>query len=99
MNWIFTAVVLGGLISLILTPVFIRFQRTRQIGQKIRTDGPQSHSAKTGTPTMGGIIFIFAAILAYSSVSLIKFYRYSDYSIEGIFIVSVFLLCGIIGFV
>ncbi|MBN1298285.1 MAG: phospho-N-acetylmuramoyl-pentapeptide-transferase, partial [Actinobacteria bacterium] len=62
-------------------------------------DGPQSHTAKTGTPTMGGVIFIFAAVLAYCAVTIIKFYRYEDYSIEGMFIVSVFLLCGIIGFV
>lgn len=99
MNWIFTAVVLGGLISLVLTPLFIRFCRKKQIGQKIRVDGPQSHSTKSGTPTMGGIIFIFAAVLSYTAVSLIKFYRYADFSLEGIFIVSVFVLCGLIGFI
>jgi phospho-N-acetylmuramoyl-pentapeptide-transferase len=99
MNWIFTAIILSGLISLILTPLFIRIQRKRQMGQKIRIDGPQSHASKTGTPTMGGIVFIFASIIAFAVVSLIKYYRYSEFSLEGIFIASVFTLCGLIGFI
>ncbi len=99
MNWIFSAVVFGGLISLVLTPLFIRFQRKKQIGQKIRIDGPSSHAAKSGTPTIGGIVFIFAAVLSYTAVNLIKFYRHSTFSWEGIFLISVFILCGIIGFV
>jgi len=33
-----------------------------QIGQQIRDDGPQSHLSKKGTPTMGGILIIFAVI-------------------------------------
>lgn len=99
MNWIFTAVIFGGLFSLILTPLFIRFQKKRQIGQKIRIDGPQSHTIKSGTPTMGGIVFIISAIISYIIVSLVKFYRHDVFSYEGIFVVSVFILCGIIGFV
>ena len=33
-----------------------------QIGQYIREDGPQSHLSKTGTPTMGGLMIIFATV-------------------------------------
>ena len=99
MNWIFTAIIFGGLISLIFTPVLIKLQKKKQIGQKIRIDGPTFHASKTGTPTMGGIVFIFAAVFSFALVSIIKFYRYDDWSMEGIFITSVFLLCGIIGFV
>ena len=99
MNWIFTAVIFGGLISLILTPLFMRFQKIRGIGQKIRIDGPQSHSTKTGTPTLGGVIFIFAAVLSFAVVILVKFYRHNTFSLEGVFLVSVFILCGIIGFI
>ncbi|MBM3706595.1 MAG: phospho-N-acetylmuramoyl-pentapeptide-transferase, partial [Actinobacteria bacterium] len=51
MTWIFTAIIISGLISLIFTPVLIRFQKKKNIGQKIRIDGPQSHAIKTGTPT------------------------------------------------
>jgi len=35
-----------------------------QIGQQIREDGPQSHLAKKGTPTMGGILIIFAVVVS-----------------------------------
>jgi phospho-N-acetylmuramoyl-pentapeptide-transferase len=99
MNWIFTAVVLGGLVSLALTPLFIRFQKNRHMGQRIRTDGPQSHSIKAGTPTMGGVVFISAAVVSYAAVILIKYFRYGDFSYEGAFAASMFLFCGLIGFV
>ncbi len=99
MNWVFTAIVIGGLISLALTPLFIRFQKNRHLGQRIRTDGPQSHSIKAGTPTMGGVVFISAAIVSYASVILIKYFRYGDFSYEGAFAASMFLFCGLIGFV
>lgn len=39
--------------SLWLGPWMIRTLRGLQIGQSVRTDGPQSHLAKSGTPTMG----------------------------------------------
>lgn len=58
----------GGLAlayTLLLTPLFIRGFRRLQWGQFIREDGPQSHHSKRGTPTMGGLIFISGAVLAY----------------------------------
>jgi phospho-N-acetylmuramoyl-pentapeptide-transferase len=48
---------------------------------------------------MGGIVFIVAALISYAGVSIIKFYRHDVFSYEGIFIVSVFLMCGLIGFI
>jgi phospho-N-acetylmuramoyl-pentapeptide-transferase len=51
--------------TLILTPLFARLFRRLGWGQFIRDDGPQSHHAKRGTPTMGGIVFIIGAILGY----------------------------------
>jgi len=99
MNWVFLSITFGGLISLFFTPLFIKIQRKRKIGQSIRIDGPKSHSAKSGTPTMGGVVFIVAAMASYAGVSIIKFYRHGVFSYEGIFIVSVFLMCGLIGFI
>jgi phospho-N-acetylmuramoyl-pentapeptide-transferase len=99
MNWIFLSVVIGGFLSLVLTPLFIRFQKREKIGEKIRVDGPRRHSTKAGTPTMGGIIFVFSAAAAFIIVSLIKYYRYQDYSIEGIFITSILILCSSLGFI
>lgn len=42
------------LFAILLTPVLIRSLRRREMGQRIREDGPPSHSVKAGTPTMGG---------------------------------------------
>ena len=44
------------LISLIVGPFMIRKLRDFQIGQQIREEGPRSHQAKRGTPTMGGVL-------------------------------------------
>lgn len=51
--------------TLLLTPLFIRGFRRLHWGQFIREDGPQSHYSKRGTPTMGGLIFISGAVIAY----------------------------------
>jgi phospho-N-acetylmuramoyl-pentapeptide-transferase len=51
------------LFSLVVGPWFIRKVRDFQIGQIIRQEGPQSHRAKAGTPTMGGILILAAAIV------------------------------------
>lgn len=99
MNWIFLSVIIGGLISLLITPLFVKFQKRKKIGEKIRVDGPKTHSVKTGTPTMGGIIFVLSSMTAFTIVSLIKYYRHNVYSIEGIFVLSILLLCSLIGFI
>ena len=51
------------LISLVLGPWMIRKLRDFQIGQVIRQEGPQSHRAKAGTPTMGGLLILTAAVV------------------------------------
>jgi phospho-N-acetylmuramoyl-pentapeptide-transferase len=53
------------LIGLLLGPKFISFLRTKQgKGQPIRTDGPQSHLAKRGTPTMGGLLILTSVAIS-----------------------------------
>ena len=48
-------------IGLLLGPAFIRWLRAKQgKGQPIRSDGPQSHLAKRGTPTMGGLLILIS---------------------------------------
>jgi len=51
------------LISFLLGPWFIRQLQSRQIGQQVRDDGPQSHLSKAGTPTMGGSLILLALVL------------------------------------
>ena len=50
-------------ISLLLGPWMVRRLREFQIGQVIRQEGPQSHRAKAGTPTMGGLLILTAALV------------------------------------
>jgi phospho-N-acetylmuramoyl-pentapeptide-transferase len=50
-------------ISMLLGPWMIRTLRDFQIGQIIRQEGPQSHRAKAGTPTMGGLLILTAALV------------------------------------
>ena len=53
------------LIGLLIGPRFINMLRVRQgKGQPIRSDGPQTHLAKRGTPTMGGLMILTSLVLA-----------------------------------
>src|SRR6185437_3982223 len=53
------------LIGLLLGPWFISYLRVRQgKGQPIRADGPQSHLAKRGTPTMGGLLILISVSIS-----------------------------------
>lgn len=45
-----------------LYPWFIRHLQTKQIGQVVRKDGPESHFSKAGTPTMGGALILLALV-------------------------------------
>jgi phospho-N-acetylmuramoyl-pentapeptide-transferase len=51
-------------LSLLLGPWLIRVLKKHEIGQEIRSDGPESHYSKKGTPTMGGILIIGATLVA-----------------------------------
>ena len=51
-------------ISLLCGPLMIRRLSARQIGQTVRTDGPESHLPKSGTPTMGGALIIIAIVFS-----------------------------------
>ena len=50
-------------ISLLLGPWMIRRLRDFQIGQVIRQEGPESHRAKAGTPTMGGLLILSSVMI------------------------------------
>jgi phospho-N-acetylmuramoyl-pentapeptide-transferase len=82
-------------LSLIGTKVLISFLQRRQIGQSIREDGPQHHSTKAGTPTMGGIAIVLAAVMAWvvSDVSGVVYTR------RGLLCMAAIVGAGIVGFV
>jgi phospho-N-acetylmuramoyl-pentapeptide-transferase len=90
----FTVVVItmgvAFLLSIILGPLFIPILRKLKFGQQIRTEGPQGHQKKQGTPTMGGIIILLAVSLS--------FLRFSDKNEEFYILLVGVLGFGLIGF-
>jgi len=52
------------LISLLVGPPMIRKLAEHQVGQRVRSDGPQTHLSKAGTPTMGGALILVAIVAA-----------------------------------
>ena len=63
MQMFIIALVLGLVATLGIYPIAIPFLHKIKFGQSIRTDGPQSHLKKTGTPTMGGLVFVLVPVL------------------------------------
>ncbi|HXO20045.1 MAG TPA: phospho-N-acetylmuramoyl-pentapeptide-transferase [Thermoanaerobaculia bacterium] len=57
------AIVTALLLSWFLGPWFIRVLRRLAVGQSIRDVGPQAHQVKAGTPTMGGVLIVFAVTI------------------------------------
>jgi phospho-N-acetylmuramoyl-pentapeptide-transferase len=51
-------------LSLVLGPATIRMLKRFQVKQSIREEGPKTHLAKAGTPTMGGLLIVFAVVVA-----------------------------------
>jgi phospho-N-acetylmuramoyl-pentapeptide-transferase len=82
------AAVLSGVIGYFLLPVL----RALKAGQSIREDGPIWHNYKAGTPMMGGLMFIAAAILCLIG----NVFTMEDYSV--FFVLLMALAFGAIGF-
>jgi phospho-N-acetylmuramoyl-pentapeptide-transferase len=58
------AVITALMMSFVMGPWFIARLKSRQIGETIRTDGPQTHKKKAGTPTMGGSLILFCLVVS-----------------------------------
>jgi phospho-N-acetylmuramoyl-pentapeptide-transferase len=87
--------VIGLFLSLIGTPLLIKLLAARGYGQFIRDDGPQNHHSKRGTPTMGGIAFILATLIAYA---LTKLLTGSEPTFSGVLVLFLFAGMGLVGF-
>lgn len=74
----------------LLCPRFIPWLHKLKYGQPIRTDGPQTHLKKSGTPTMGGIVIIICVLLGSAF--------FMKDNPEGLLIIFVTVAFGIIGF-
>ncbi|MGO9855931.1 MAG: phospho-N-acetylmuramoyl-pentapeptide-transferase [Acidimicrobiales bacterium] len=83
-------------VAILFTPVLIRYFRSREIGQHIREDGPATHVAKAGTPTMGGIAIVGSVVAGYAIGHLGTEIRFSR---TGYLAVGVVVAFGFIGYV
>ena len=57
------ATVTAMLLAFVLAPWFIRELQRKQIGQVVRSDGPETHKIKSGTPTMGGALILLCVLV------------------------------------
>lgn len=81
-------VLVASLTSLICVGIFIMLAKRFGWGKPIRKAGPESHLAKEGTPTMGGIAFLIAAVSVW---------LFLPKSADGYALVLLTLAAGIIG--
>lgn len=90
MNYLFAAIIAFA-VSAIAAPLILPLLIKLKFGQEIREEGPSWHSKKSGTPTMGGIIFILATTI--SCIIML------NHSFKGMMLLYLSVSFGIIGFV
>jgi phospho-N-acetylmuramoyl-pentapeptide-transferase len=96
MKLILIAGALALLFSLFGTPALIKALARRGYGQFIRDDGPSAHHTKRGTPTMGGIIIIFATVAGYFLAHLVT---QKPVTASALLIIGLVFGLGLVGFV
>ena len=92
-------ILIAGAFALIFalfgTRILIRVLARKGYGQIIRDDGPSSHHIKHGTPTMGGIIFILAAVLGYCAAHIVTG---NSVTVSALLVMGLVISLGLIGF-
>jgi phospho-N-acetylmuramoyl-pentapeptide-transferase len=80
----------------LVTPLLIRLLRRKGYGQPIRVEGPQSHQTKRGTPTMGGAVFVVAALIGY-----LVAHAATDVplTVSGVLVLLLMMGLGAVGFI
>ena len=93
-------ILIAGAFALIFalfgTRLLIKVLAGKGYGQIIRDDGPSSHHIKHGTPTMGGIIFILAAVLGYLTAHLVTT---TPVTASALLVIGLVVSLGFIGFI
>ena len=87
---VLVAALVAMIIAILGGPTFIAFLRRNEVGQHIREEGPAHHAGKQGTPTMGGLLIVAAATIAFLPLS--------DYTLPALTIFGTALACGAVGF-
>jgi phospho-N-acetylmuramoyl-pentapeptide-transferase len=101
---VIVAAAVAFIISLFGTPLAIRVFTALKAGQPIRAVGPATHQGKKGTPTMGGVAFIFATVLAYVAGHIALTTLPSEQiaqvqpTMTALVLLGLFVFCGAVGF-
>lgn len=82
------------LLTIIFTPLFINYAHKKNVGQMIREEGPKWHEKKSGTPTMGGMVFDLAIVVTAIIVPLIM----QDLGPQVLILDFILALYGFLGF-
>ncbi|WP_433749512.1 phospho-N-acetylmuramoyl-pentapeptide-transferase [Falsibacillus pallidus] len=93
-QFLFFTILMAFFITVLLSPFFIPFLRRLKFGQSIREEGPKSHQKKTGTPTMGGIVFLIS--IAVSTIVMSG--KFTEPSSKTLMLLLVTLGFGVLGF-
>jgi phospho-N-acetylmuramoyl-pentapeptide-transferase len=101
---VIVAAAVAFIISLFGTPVAIRVFTALKAGQPIRSVGPATHQGKKGTPTMGGVAFIVATVLAYVAghiaLTTLPSAQIAQIgpTMTALVLLGLFVFCGAVGF-
>jgi phospho-N-acetylmuramoyl-pentapeptide-transferase len=87
---VLVAALVSMIIAILSGPTFIAFLRRNEFGQQIREHMPERHFGKQGTPTMGGLLIVAAATIAFLPLS--------DYTLPALTVFGTALACAGIGF-
>ena len=104
MRAVIVAAAVAFIISLFGTPVAIRVFTALKAGQPIRSLGPSTHQGKKGTPTMGGVAFIVATVLAYVAghvaLTTLPSAQIAQVgpTMTALVLLGLFVFCGAVGF-
>ncbi|MCY4493836.1 MAG: phospho-N-acetylmuramoyl-pentapeptide-transferase [Acidimicrobiaceae bacterium] len=93
MNRLLIAAAVSMMVSLFGTKLLLKWLTEHKIGQPIRSDGPEGHRTKAGTPTMGGGAIVSGAVLGY----VISDFFGGIYTIRGIFVLMCIVGGGAVG--
>jgi len=90
------AAIVAFIVAVIIAPPIIKEIKKLKFGQKILEDGPVWHAKKENTPTMGGVIFVIAVVLAVAA-QVPAMIRTQDF--KPLLMLSVSLVFGAVGFI
>jgi phospho-N-acetylmuramoyl-pentapeptide-transferase len=94
---ILVAGALAFIVSIMVTPYLIRVFSRQGFGQEIRQEGPGSHQAKRGTPTMGGVAILIALWVGYLGAHLIT-NGIGGFTASGLLVLLLTTSLGVVGF-